>query len=102
MSKEKLKKSIRQAIANDPHKQDILTVSLFGSYAYGKPKADSDVDILIEYRDEAPIGFFELFDTKDNIEKHLNKKVDLLTPASLSHYFRDEVLRRAEKIYERK
>ena len=102
MSKEKLKKSIRQAIANDPHKQDILKVSLFGSYAYGKPKPDSDVDILIEYRKDARIGFFELLDTQYNIEKYLNKRVDLLTPSSLSHFFRDEVLRRAEKIYEQK
>ena len=102
MSKEKLKKSIKQAIENDLHKEDILKVSLFGSYAYGKPKADSDVDILIEYKKNARIGFFALLDTQYNIEKYLNKKVDLLTPSGLSHYFRDEVLRRAEKIYERK
>ena len=102
MSKEKLKKTIRQAIANDPHKQDILKVSLFGSYAYGKPNKNSDIDLLIEFRPNARIGFFELFDTRDNLEKHLRKKVDLLTPGDLSKYFRDEVLRRAEKIYEQK
>jgi len=102
MSKEKLKKSIRQAIEQDPHKQDILKVSLFGSYAYGQPTPDSDVDILIEFDPKSVVGFFKLFDIKDNFEKHLEKKVDLVTPEQLSQYFRDKVLQKAEKIYERR
>lgn len=102
MSKEKLKQTIKQALKIDPNKKDIIRVSLFGSYAYGKPKKNSDVDLLIEFRPNADIGFFELFDTQDNLEKRLNKKVDLSTSASLSKYFRDEVLKKAEKIYERK
>ena len=102
MSKEKIKQSVRQAIKTDPNKKDIVRISLFGSHAYGRPKADSDVDLLIEFKPKAKIGFFELFDTRDNLEKHLNKKVDLLTPGDLSKYFRDEVLKKAEKIYERK
>ncbi len=102
MSKEKIKQTVRQAMKTDPNKKDIVKISLFGSHAYGKPRKESDIDLLIEFRPNARIGFFELFDTRDNLEKHLNKKVDLLTPEDLSKYFRDEVLKKAEKIYERK
>jgi predicted nucleotidyltransferase len=102
MSKEQIKQAIREAIEVDPNKADILSVSLFGSYAYGNPKPDSDVDILVEFDPKSCVGFFKFFDIKDNFEKHLEKNVDLLTPEQLSKYFRDKVLQKAEKIYERK
>jgi len=102
MSKEKLKKSIRLAIANDPHKQDILKVSLFGSYAYGKPKANSDVDLLIEFKPKAVVGYFKLVRIQRHLSEQLNKKVDLLTPGAISKYIKDSVINNAELIYERR
>jgi len=101
MSKEQIKKAIREAIEVDPNKKDILKVALFGSQLYGTPREDSDVDVLIQFRPNSGIGFFRFFDTQENIEKHVGKKIDLLTPQSLSKYFREEVLAKAETIYER-
>jgi len=102
MSKEKLKQSIRQAIEHDPHNKDILKVSLFGSYAYGKPKDDSDVDILIEFKDSAHIGLFEFVGMQRRLSERINKKVDLLTPGSISKYIKDFIINNAELIYERR
>lgn len=101
MSKEQIKQAIRKAIKVDPNKKDILKVALFGSHLYGTPRENSDVDVLIEFRPNSGIGFFRFFDTRDNFEKHVGKKIDLLTPQALSKYFRDEVLAKAETIYER-
>lgn len=101
MKKAEIKKKIKEAIIKNPFREEIQKVSLFGSYLNGKPKKDSDIDLLIEFTPTAHIGFFKFFDIQENIEKHLKKKVDLLTPESLSHYFRDEVLRQAETIYEK-
>lgn len=100
MSKEKLKKSIRQAIENDPHKKDILSVSLFGSYAYGQPKANSDIDLLIEFKPKTVVGYFKLVRIQRHLSEELNKKVDLLTPGAISKYIRDFVINHAELIYE--
>jgi len=102
MSKQEIKQKIIEAAEKGPYSEDILKLSLFGSFVYGHPKEGSDVDVLIELRPGSEIGFFELFDIQDNLEKQINRKVDLLTPESISHFFRDEVLRKAEKIYERK
>jgi hypothetical protein len=101
MDKEQIKQSIKQAIGQDPNKDDILKVSLFGSHAYGQPRPDSDIDVLIEFSPTAKIGFFKLLDTQDNFEKFTGRKVDLLTPDAISQYFRDEVLANAELIYEK-
>jgi hypothetical protein len=101
MDKELIKKSIKLAIEHDPNKEAILKVSLFGSHAYGQPRPDSDIDVLIEFSPAYPIGFFKLLDTEENFEKFTGRKVDLLTPDALSQYFRDEVLKKAELIYEK-
>lgn len=101
MSKEEIKRSIREAIKKDPNKDAITRVSLFGSHAYGNPRPDSDVDVLIEFKPEFTIGFFKFFDTRDNFEKYVGKRIDLLTPQSLSKFFRDEVLKKSEIIYEK-
>ncbi|MBI5138239.1 MAG: nucleotidyltransferase domain-containing protein [Candidatus Vogelbacteria bacterium] len=95
-----LKLRIREAIERSPDRALIRRASLFGSYAYGTPKEDSDVDLLVEFVPEAAVGFFELSDIKFSIEDYINKKVDLLTPDALSKYFRDEVIANAQLVYE--
>jgi uncharacterized protein len=101
MNKEQIKQKIKLAIEKDPNKDAIIKVSLFGSYINGMQRDDSDVDVIIEFRPNSGIGFFKFFDTRNNFEQHVGKKIDLLTPQALSKYFRDKVLAEAETIYER-
>jgi len=100
MNKQQIKKQIIQAIENEPLKEDIKKVSLFGSYLSGEPKKDSDIDVLIEFQPDATIGFFKLAKIKRNLENFVKKQVDLLTPEALSKFFRSEVINKAETIYE--
>ncbi len=102
MNKTEIKKKIKQAIEKSPHKKDIKRVSIFGSYAYGKPHPKSDVDILIEFKKNAPIGYFELSDIMRDFQKKVGRKVDLLTPGAISKFFRHDVIKKAEKIYEKR
>ena len=58
----------------------VKRIGLFGSYARGKPRATSDVDLVIEF--ERPIGFkFVLLG--EYLERLLARKVDILTPAGI-------------------
>lgn len=102
MSKNQIKKSIQEAVKKDPQRKEIKKISLFGSRLDGKPRKDSDVDLLIEFKPKANIGFFRLIEIQQQFERALRKKVDLVTPEQLSKYFRKEVLQKAEKIYEKR
>lgn len=102
MDKEKIKKILLDAVKNSPYFEAIKSVALFGSYVNGVPNADSDIDVLIDFEPSAVIGFFALSDIKNNFESFLQKTVDLLTPAAISKYFRDEVLSQAETVYEKR
>jgi predicted nucleotidyltransferase len=49
--------------------------ALFGSYARGEAKEDSDIDIaILKMRKKS---FFQRVEAKEFLEKYLNKKVDI-------------------------
>jgi len=100
MVREDVKETIKNQVRYLPIHNSIKKLSLFGSYLNGTAKLDSDIDLLIELKPEAKIGYFGLVKIQNALEKQLQKKVDLVTPNSLSKYFQKEVLSVAEKIYE--
>lgn len=83
------------------YKGIIKKVSLFGSYLSGEIKEDSDIDLLLELDPDARIGLFQFIGIKFAFEDMLGKKVDLLTPESISPYLRNDIINSAQLIYER-
>lgn len=100
MVKEELTARLRSAIEDNPHRADIKSVALFGSHVHGTARDDSDVDVLIDFDPQATIGLFEFIEIQEQLSEALGRRVDLLTPQALSKYFRDEVLKEAEPVYE--
>ena len=88
-----------QAIAELCHRHHIHRLALFGSILRDDFRPDSDVDILVEFEPGATPGF-GFIGIQDELSEILGRPVDLHTPASLSKYFRDEVLREAETLYD--
>ena len=67
---------IKERIIPVCEKYDIPEVYIFGSYADGTARPDSDVDLIID--DSNIPGLFELIDVIEGFEKALSKKVDLV------------------------
>ena len=59
---------------------------------------DRDVDVLVEFEPGHTPGLV-FFSMEAELGRLLGRKVDLHTPASLSHHFRDQVLSEAESAY---
>jgi len=81
-------------------KKEIKSLRLFGSCLHGKQSKDSDIDLLVEFLPQSRIGFSRLVAMQNIFELFLGKRIDLQTPEALSKYFRDDVLKQAEQIYE--
>ena len=64
--------------------EGISYLALFGSHARGEAKPDSDVDLLVEYRQ--PVGFYELYDTEEKFKKTFKRPVDLVTIGGLKKH----------------
>ncbi len=65
--------------------------SLFGSYARGEQREDSDIDILVEF----PKGksLLDLIGLEQDLQDALGKKVDVGTFRSVSKYIKESVER---------
>ncbi|HMN61726.1 MAG TPA: nucleotidyltransferase family protein [Anaerolinea sp.] len=74
----------------------IASLTLFGSVARDEGRADSDIDILVEFIQ--PVGLFLFIELKQRLEEILGCKVDLGTPRSLKPSIKDQVLREAIRV----
>lgn len=77
----------------------IRHLAFFGSVLRDDFTPESDIDIVVEFDAGATPGF-GFVTIQDELSRILGHRVDLHTPASLSKYFRDEVLREAETVYD--
>ena len=73
---------------------------LFGSYARGEQKRNSDIDILVELQKEAKMGFAFAGMVCD-LEDLLHKNVDLVVNGSLLPFAQETANRDKILIYER-
>jgi predicted nucleotidyltransferase len=56
----------------------VKKIFLFGSYAKGNATENSDVDFAFEMPDNARVSYWSLATYLIDLEKRLNKKVDLV------------------------
>ncbi|MBI5528391.1 MAG: nucleotidyltransferase family protein [Deltaproteobacteria bacterium] len=82
----------------DEHKGELASrgvksLSIFGSYARGEERPESDVDILVEFA--VPVGLFEFIRLKRYLERILGVEVDLVTRDALKTGIKERVIREA-------
>ena len=71
-------------------------VRVFGSVARGEANEDSDLDLLVHFRDGASL--FDLMDLKEEAEKLLGLDVDVVSDGGLSPYLKDRILNEARPL----
>jgi uncharacterized protein len=88
------------ALAALCRRHHIRRLSLFGSVLKGTARADSDVDLLVEFSPGKEPGFIGLAAIETELSALLGgRPVDLRTAQDLSRHFRSEVLSSAEVQY---
>ncbi len=101
MNKEEIKDKLRKAVKECAYVSDIKWLAIFGSYVSGEAKESSDVDVLIDFTEDAHVGFFKYVRIRRALCEMLGLEVDMVTPQALSKYIKDAVLQQAETVYER-
>jgi predicted nucleotidyltransferase len=59
----------------------VKNIGIFGSFVRGDQKKESDLDVLVEFREK--IGFFKFLELEEFLEKLLDLKVDLVSRKAL-------------------
>ena len=83
-------KEIKRIIKPILNKYGISDIYLFGSYARGEAKSNSDIDI---YCDKGNIKtLIDQSELEEELENALNKKVDIIfTTSILDEYFKEQI-----------
>ena len=89
----------RAKIASFCRKHHIEQLALFGSVIGQDFRADSDIDVLVEFEPGYVPGL-AFFRMESELSEILGRKVDLNTPGFLSPYFREDVMAEAEVQYD--
>jgi predicted nucleotidyltransferase len=71
----------------------VRSLELFGSVARGEARADSDVDLLVEF--ERPIGLFHFFRVQHRLEEILGARVDLVMRDAVRPQLRERIFAEA-------
>ena len=75
----------------------VSNVRLFGSFVHDRSRNDSDVDLLVEF-DPAKKTYDNFIDLSFFLEDLLGRRVELITPQSLSKYIGPHILSEAENV----
>jgi predicted nucleotidyltransferase len=75
-----IEKIIKQHQRELEEKYKVKKIGVFGSYARGDQSEDSDIDILVEFKE--PVGFLFIH-LADFLEEILESEVDLVTPDAI-------------------
>jgi len=85
----------------DLHKDDLRKeyglkeIGVFGSYVRGTQRAESDLDILIEF--DKPVGFVKFLRLENRLSDLLGVKVEMVTKKALKPFIGKRILQ--EVIY---
>lgn len=85
-------------------KHSVNFLYLFGSYARGDQKKDSDVDFLIDFKDVQLYDYFDnYYDFLKGLEKLLGQKVDLVSERYIENpYLKEAIDSEKVKIYDQR
>lgn len=89
----------KDEIAKFCHRNHIRKLSLFGSVLREDFHPGSDVDVLVEFEQEAQIGFMALGRIRRELSQLLQRQVDLVSREGLKPLIRESVLSNAEVVY---
>lgn len=81
-------------------KNDVRKAALFGSFVTGEQTQESDVDILVEFKDTENKTLLDLVGLQLDLEDVLNRKVDVLTYRSIHPLLKEYILKEQEVLYE--
>jgi len=90
---------LEDRIAEYCRRNQIRELSVFGSVLRPDFRADSDVDLLVEFEADAHIGFMALGRMARELAAIIGRKIDLVPKDGLKPLIRDSVISSSRKVY---
>lgn len=82
--------------------QPVLKAWIFGSFARGEETPESDIDILVQYDENARISLLTISHMMGELERSTGRRIDLIEDGCLMPFAVESVNRDKRLIYERR
>ncbi|MCE5341040.1 MAG: nucleotidyltransferase domain-containing protein [Planctomycetaceae bacterium] len=79
-------------------KWKVLEMSLFGSVLSKSFRPDSDIDLLVSFKDDAGWSLFDFVDMIDELKIIFGRKVDLVEKDTLKNPFRRQSILASNRV----
>lgn len=89
--------AIKEKITPILKRNDVEFAGIFGSYARGEARKDSDVDILVRFAGRPKFRVYLELD--EGLRQALGRDVDLITEGSINKFLRPHIDRDLQIIY---
>lgn len=84
MTKNQIITFLKQNKQNFLNKYHITKIALFGSYARGENRKDSDIDILYSLKEGSKFTFDKYMEFENELKNAFNSKIDLINEKKLN------------------
>ena len=74
----------------------VVEASVFGSFTRGEAQPDSDLDLLVRYKDN--VSLFDVSGLKCELERLLGSKIDLISKDYLKPRIKNRILQESVRI----
>ena len=88
----------RQALTELCRRWQITELSVFGSVARGSHRSDSDVDLLVTFRPDAPWSTLDLVDLREDLSGLFGRSVDLIEEKAIRNPWRKASILRDKSV----
>ena len=95
---ERMREVIRAMLPELAAKYGVAELGIFGSRVRGDNRPDSDLDVLVTFRDEARLTATDYFGLEDAIADKLGVPVDLVMKQNLRPQLRPYILREVQRV----
>lgn len=77
-SLETMLQSLKESLPELQARYGVKSLGIFGSYAHGQQKKGSDLDLLVEFNEQAPVTLVGFVRLEQELGKVVGRKVDLV------------------------
>ena len=95
---QEIKKTLEQHKEELKERYKIKEIGIFGSYVRGEQKGKSDLDVLVEFEEDAKLSLLDVIGLEIELSDLLGVKVDLVEKKSLKPYLGKHILKEVVNI----